>query len=70
MERNDVASAGVRSVGYDAQALTLEIEYADGGVYQYYGVPEHMYEQMMSAPSKGKFVNTYIKNQYPFSRTG
>lgn len=70
MDRNNVASSNLRSVGYDPQATTLEVEFVDGGIYQYYGVPEHMYEQMMNAPSKGQFLNTYIKNQYPYSRTG
>jgi hypothetical protein len=70
MERYNVASSNVRSVGYDPQATTLEVEFVDGAIYQYYGVPQNMYEQMMSAPSKGQFLNTYIKNQYPYSRTG
>ena len=70
MERNNVASSNISSIGYDPQTSTLEVEFLNGGIYQYYGVPENMYQQLMSAPSKGQFLNTYIKNQYPYSRTG
>jgi len=70
MDRNNVASSNVKSIGYDPQTTTLEVEFVDGAIYQYYGVPQNMYEQMMTAPSKGQFLNTYIKNHYPYSRTG
>ena len=49
---------------------TLEVEFGSGRVYQYYGVPSNLHEQIMQAPSKGQFLNTHIKNFYPFSRVG
>ena len=70
MERYNVASSNIRSVGYDPQSQTLEVEFLSGTIYQYYGVPENMYEQMLKEQSKGRFLNTYIKNQYPYSRVG
>jgi hypothetical protein len=69
-ERYAVASSNISSVGYDPDTQTLEIEFLSGSIYQYYGVPNHMYEELMRQSSKGKFVNTYIRNQYPFSRIG
>lgn len=70
MDRYNVASSNITSVGYDAQTQTLEVEFLDGAIYQYYGVPENMYDQMMKEQSKGKFLNAYIRNQYPYSRVG
>ncbi len=70
MERYTVASSNVRSVGYDPNTLTLEVEFLNSSIYQYYGVPENMYEQMMQEQSKGRFLNIYIRNQYPYSRVG
>ena len=70
MERYSVASSNVRSMGYDPQTQTLEVEFMSGTIYQYYGVPENMYDQMMKEQSKGRFLNAYIKNQYPYSRIG
>lgn len=66
----DVASSNVVAIGYDRPTQTLEVEFLKGAVYQYYGVPEHMYNNIMSAPSKGRFLNTYIRDSYPFSRVG
>ena len=55
MERYTVASSNIASIGYDAAAETLEIEFLSGSIYQYYNLPENMYDQLMKEPSKGKF---------------
>ena len=68
MERILVNSSNVSSVGYDADSQTLEIEFNSGGVYQYSGVPESVYEGMMGADSKGKYFHANIKNTYPYSK--
>ena len=71
MDKQSVASsATVRAIGYDPQTQTLEVEFLSGWVYQYYGVPDHMHKQMMEAPSKGRFLNMYIRDSYPYSRVG
>lgn len=58
------------STGYDEATNTLEVEFQTGAIYQYFGVPQNIYDQLMHAPSKGQFINAYIKNAYPFSRVG
>ena len=70
MDRNQVASSNIRSIGYDMQTQTLEVGFLSGWVYQYYGVPEFIYQEIMQASSKGQFLNQYIKNAYPYSRVG
>ncbi len=70
MERYSVASSNIASIGYDAGTETLEVEFLSGANYQYYNVPQNMYDQLMQAGSKGRFLNTYIKNAYPYSRVG
>ena len=70
MERYSVASSNISSIGYDADTDTLEVEFLSGAIYQYYNVPQNMYDQLMQAGSKGRFLNTYIKNAYPYSRVG
>jgi hypothetical protein len=39
-------------------------------VYQYDDVPIATYNALMAAPSKGRFVSAFIKDQYAASRTG
>lgn len=68
MNRQIVASTNIASVGYDESSQTLEIEFTNGAVYQYFNVEPALYEQLMQAGSKGHFFNVYIKNAFPFSR--
>ncbi|MDE0174250.1 MAG: KTSC domain-containing protein [Defluviicoccus sp.] len=70
MQRYSVASSNIASIGYDANTETLEVEFLNGSLYQYYNVPQNMYDQLMAEGSKGRFLNAYIKNAYPYSRVG
>lgn len=70
MIRETVASSNIFSIGYDSMSETLEVEFTSGSVYQYYNINEAFFELLMQAPSKGQFLNTYIKNSYPYSRVG
>ena len=40
MERKNVSSSNLKSVGYDSTTQTLEIEFLNGGLYQYSSVSE------------------------------
>jgi DNA helicase HerA-like ATPase len=68
MERELVDSSTVLSIGYEPTTNTLEVEFKSGGLYQYYNVPEPIYEELMASNSKGKFLHEYIKPAYPCSR--
>jgi len=68
MDRHFVASSNIASIGYDEATETLEVEFLNGSVYQYYNIPLGLFEQLMHEGSKGRFLNTYIKNAYPYSR--
>lgn len=70
MIRDPVTSSNIASIGYDAGNETLEVEFTNGSIYQYFNVPSGMFEQLTQAPSKGQFLNHYIKNAYPYSRVG
>jgi hypothetical protein len=68
MERFPVSSSSVSMIGYDADTQALEVQYNNGGVYQYQGVPQDVFDQLMNAASKGTFINQQIKNSYVFVR--
>jgi hypothetical protein len=70
MDREPVASTNIASVGYDEAGETLEVEFSNGTIYQYYNVGAALYEQFRQSTSKGQFLNAYIKNAYPYSRVG
>lgn len=64
MDRVPVASSNLKSVGYDADSETLEIEFHSSGVYQYFGVPQYVYDGLMNASSKGRYFHQNIRNNY------
>ncbi len=70
MNRHQVASSNIVAIGYDTTTQTLEVEFLRARVYQYYGVPQFLHQQIMQASSKGKFLNQNIKNAFPYSRVG
>jgi len=54
----------IRSVGYDAESQTLAVEFNNGSVYDYGGVPQSEYDNMMSAQSVGKYFVANVKSVY------
>jgi len=66
MNRTTVTSSNIASVRYDPGTMTLEIEFKNGSVYQYFDVPEAVYQEFMHASSKGNFLHTNIKNNYRY----
>jgi len=64
MDRQPVRSSNICSVGYEPETRTLEVEFNSGGIYQYSGVPETVYQGLMQAISKGSYFHDYIKDRY------
>ncbi len=71
MNRTPVQSSNLASVGYDPSTSTLEVEFLNGRVYQYFGVPERVYHELMNAASKGSYLDQNIKKgNYPYAKVG
>lgn len=68
MERQPVASSNIRSVGYAPDTQTLEIEFQDGAIYEYSGVPATVHAGLIAAASPGRYFHTHIKDRYPHRR--
>lgn len=68
MERESVVSTTILSVGYEPNSNTLEVEFKSGGIYQYYNVPEPLFQALMDSDSKGKFLHANIKSAFAYSR--
>jgi len=65
MARQPIDSSSLKSVGYDASAQTLEVEFHHGAVYVYLDVPQDVFEELKAAESKGLFFNSNIRDRYP-----
>ena len=68
MQRQPVSSSNLASIGYDASSQVLEIEFLNGGLYHYFGVPQGLYDQLMAAGSHGSFFSQHIRNAFQFER--
>jgi KTSC domain len=44
--------------------LLLEVEFLDGSVWQYSGVAEAVYQQFLTAGSKGSFYRQHIQGKF------
>ncbi|GHU12193.1 hypothetical protein AGMMS50225_19540 [Betaproteobacteria bacterium] len=69
-DMHPVNSSNIASVGYDATEQTAYVQFLNGSIYAYRGVPEHEFENLRTAPSVGSYLNRYYKNMYPYERVG
>ena len=61
-------SSSIEAAGYDLDRRTLRIRYVGGSTYDYQGVPPIVFEELLAADSKGRFVNWSIKPYYRYTR--
>lgn len=61
-------SSNISRIGYDEDSQVLYVEFKNGSTYQYFDVPETVFEQMKAAPSKGSFVAQVLKGTYRYAR--
>ena len=66
VRRHPVESTAVRSLGYDPASETLDVEFENRRVYQYSGVPRHVYDELTDGRSIGEYVNYEIKPLFPY----
>ncbi|MEX3021026.1 KTSC domain-containing protein [Kluyvera sp. STS39-E] len=70
MQRQDVLSSRIKSIGYDEKHKLLEIEFFTLGIYQYVGVPLKTYATFLSVKSKGRFFDGVIKDKFLCRKIG
>lgn len=65
---SQLIQATFAEVGYDPASATLEVLFRSGAIYQYFDVPEHVYDALIGAASVGRFLNEDIKGAYRYAR--
>lgn len=68
MEMQNVESSNIEAVGYDEDNSTLQVEFKNGGTYQYFDVPLHIFEELRDADSVGKYLAYSIKGSFRYSK--
>lgn len=64
MQRQDIDSRLIRSVGYEPETETLEVEFKNSGLYRYMNVPQTEYDAMMEAESQGSYFLKQVRDAY------
>lgn len=68
MNRQPVESSNIRSVGHDPEKNVLEVEFTNGGLYQYADVPAKVHEELIGADSVGKYFGANVRNSFKATR--
>jgi KTSC domain len=61
-------SSNIARFRYTKETMVLTVEFKNGGRYDYYDVPENIYNGMKSAASVGQFLAQNIKGKYRYAR--
>jgi YD repeat-containing protein len=64
MQRKRVNSSKIRAVGYDEKSQVLEVELANGQVWQYTKVYPEVHRRFMAAPNPTSFYDDKIAEYY------
>lgn len=61
-------SSNIAGFDYLKDQQVLIVEFNHGGRYNYYDVPEMVFEDMKAAASKGQYLAKVIKGSYRYAR--
>ena len=64
MTREPVKSSHIRSIGYDPAERHLEVEFSEGAVHRYLGVPPEVHRDLMASDSLGKMMHARVRGIY------
>ena len=67
MQMVPASSSNLVAIGYDPRSRILRIEFKES-VYDYFDVPQHEFDSLLNADSKGKYHAAHIKNSYRYER--
>lgn len=60
-----VTSTAITRVEYDPRTRVMQIWFTSGSrAYSFCGVPEHIYQGLITASSKGTYYDRHIRDRY------
>jgi hypothetical protein len=61
-------SSNLARIGFDEETSVLKVEFKNGSLYDYFDVPQNIFEAMRNAPSKGQYLAQEIKGRFRYAR--
>jgi hypothetical protein len=68
MKWHDVASSSLSRVAYEPSSMVMSVEFHNGTVYEYFDIPQTLFEQLVAAGSAGQFLVQNVKGTYRYAR--
>ncbi|WP_332777924.1 KTSC domain-containing protein [Polaromonas sp.] len=65
---NTPESSSIARFAFDDASRVLKVEFKNGNVYDYFDIPDHVFDGMRAAPSKGQYLAQYVKGNYRYAR--
>ncbi len=66
--RTQLKSSMIAHVDYNAEDKTLTVGFHDGGHYTYQDVPQLVHDELVAAPSAGRYFHSNIRGVYGTTR--
>ena len=64
-----VTSSNIEAIGYDQDSMELHVRFLKSGeTYVYYAVESWVFDEMIQADSKGKYLHRQIKGRYDYGK--
>jgi KTSC domain len=68
IEISNVDSSNIAALRYNEADQVMEVTFHNGGVYQYFDVPQHVWQGMLDASSKGSYLHANVKGAFRYAR--
>lgn len=65
MQLDPVESSMLAAIGYDPDLKALVVLFNSGKAYQYRDVPPEVYQGLVTASSKGRYMLDHVIDHYP-----
>ena len=63
-----VLSTEIEWIGYEQKNSMLQVEFIEGGIYQYQNVPKNIYDNFLNADSHCRYFETFVKGLYQYRK--
>ena len=61
-----VVSSTVKTIGYDESLALLRLEFRSEAIYDYFGVPASIHEELLRVPSIGACFNQKVRGCFAY----
>lgn len=67
LEMIPIVSSHISAIGYCDSSSVLQVDFSNGSRYRYFNVPTQIFTAFLTARSKGRYFNTFIKSDSAFN---